>query len=291
MEAEKKRGEDRETGNRCEGSLRGVFRFADRVDVLLMFLGTIGAVGDGCSTNCLLLFASNLMNSLGYGKAHQDEHLYFMHEIEKMSLGYMILMRFVLSMINCRGEVGFFDSQEATTAEIINSISKDTSLIQEVLSEKVPIFLVHSSVFISGLAFSTYFSWRLSLAAFPLLLLLVIPGLIYGRYLLFLSQKLRDEYAEANAIVAQALGAIKTVYSFTAERRIVGSYAAVLEKAIGLGVRQGTAKGLAVGFTGLSFAIWGFLAWYGSRLVMFHGESGGRIYAAGIAFVLGGLYV
>lgn len=36
-----------------------------------------------------------------------------------------------------RQEVGFFDSQEATTAEIINSISKDTSLIQEVLSEKV----------------------------------------------------------------------------------------------------------------------------------------------------------
>lgn len=36
-----------------------------------------------------------------------------------------------------RQEVGFFDSQEATTSEIINSISKDTSLIQELLSEKV----------------------------------------------------------------------------------------------------------------------------------------------------------
>ena len=36
-----------------------------------------------------------------------------------------------------RQEVGFFDSQEATTSEVINSISKDTFLIQEVLSEKV----------------------------------------------------------------------------------------------------------------------------------------------------------
>ena len=36
-----------------------------------------------------------------------------------------------------RQEVGFFDSQETTTSEIINSISKDASLIQEVLSEKV----------------------------------------------------------------------------------------------------------------------------------------------------------
>lgn len=37
-----------------------------------------------------------------------------------------------------RQEVGFFDSQEATTADVVNSISKDTSLLQEVLSEKVP---------------------------------------------------------------------------------------------------------------------------------------------------------
>jgi len=36
-----------------------------------------------------------------------------------------------------RQEVGFYDSQEATTSEIINSISNDTSLVQEVLSEKV----------------------------------------------------------------------------------------------------------------------------------------------------------
>lgn len=49
-----------------------------------------------------------------------------------------------------RQEVGFFDSQEATTSEVINSISKDTSLIQEVLSEKVPISYTYS------IFFSTY---------------------------------------------------------------------------------------------------------------------------------------
>lgn len=148
---------------------------------------------------------------------------------------------------------------------------------------------MHSTVFVSGLVFSTYFSWRLSLVAFPLVLLLIIPGLIYGKYLVRLSHKSRGEYSKANALVAQALSAIKTVYSFTAEKSIVEKYAAILDETVKLGIRQGIAKGLAVGSTGLSFAIWGFLAWYGSRLVMNHGESGGRIYAAGISFVLGGL--
>lgn len=155
--------------------------------------------------------------------------------------------------------------------------------------QQVPLFLMHSSMFISGLIFSAYFSWRLSLVAFPLVILLIIPGLIYGKYLLYLSHKARAEYSIANSLVQQALGSIKTVYSFTAESRIVERYAAVLDRTTKMGIKQGIAKGVAVGCIGLSFAIWGFLAWYGSRLVMYHGESGGRIYAAGISFVLGGL--
>jgi ATP-binding cassette, subfamily B (MDR/TAP), member 1 len=155
--------------------------------------------------------------------------------------------------------------------------------------QQVPLFLMHSSVFISGLAFSAYFSWRLSIVAFPLVIILIIPGLIYGKYLLYLSHRTRAEYSKANSLLEQALGSIKTIYSFTAERRIIDRYAAVLDQTAKLGIKQGIAKGVAVGCIGLSFAIWAFLAWYGSRLVMYHGESGGRIYAAGISFVLGGL--
>lgn len=148
---------------------------------------------------------------------------------------------------------------------------------------------MHSSVFISGLAFSCYFSWRLSLVAFPFLALLVIPGLIYGKYLLYLANKSHQEYSKANTLVEQALSSIKTVYTFTAEKRIVRRYSAILDRTVKLGLKQGLAKGLAVGSTGLAFAIWAFLAWYGSRLVMYKGESGGRIYAAGISFILAGL--
>ncbi|KAF9611683.1 hypothetical protein IFM89_034866 [Coptis chinensis] len=131
-----------------------------------------------------------------------------------------------------RQEVAFFDSQEATTSEIINSISKDTSLIQEVLSEKVPIFLMHTSVFMSGLAFSIYFSWRLALVSLPLMILLIISGLIYGKYLIYLSKKSYKEYSKANTIVEQALSSIKTVYSFTAERRIVERYSVILDRTV-----------------------------------------------------------
>eukprot|EP00257_Ricinus_communis_P014094 XP_015571690.2 putative ABC transporter B family member 8 [Ricinus communis] len=309
MDSPKKNEIRREEGK----SVAIIFRYADWVDILLMLMGTVGAIGDGMSTNILLVFASHIMNSLGYGKTQQNQGN-FMVEVEKCSLYFVYLglavmvvafmegyswsktserqvlkIRYKYLEAVLRQEVGFFDSQEATTSEIINSISKDTSLIQEVLSEKVPIFLMHASVFISGLAFATYFSWRLSLVAYPTLLLLIIPGMIYGKYLLFLSKKSQREYSKANSIVEQALSSIKTVYSFTAEKSIIDRYSAILDKTSKLGIKQGIAKGLAVGSTGLSFAIWAFLAWYGSHLVMYKGESGGRIYAAGISFILGGL--
>nr|GMC96233.1 putative ABC transporter B family member 8 [Ipomoea batatas] len=279
-----------------------------------MCLGTLGAIGDGMSTNCLLLYVSHLFNSLGYGNNSQISNGNLMREVEKCSL-YFVLLGLAVMVVGfmegycwsktserqvlkirykyleaiLRQEVGFFDSQEATTSEITNSISKDTSLIQEVLSEKVPIFLMHTSVFISGLGFSTYFSWRLSLVAYPTIIILIIPGLIYGRYLLYLSKKSFKEYSKANGIVGQALSSIKTIYSFTAERSILERYSSILDRTIKLGMKIGIAKGLAVGSTGLSFAIWAFLAWYGSHLIMHKGESGGRIYAAGISYVLGGL--
>lgn len=148
---------------------------------------------------------------------------------------------------------------------------------------------MHTSVFITGLVFAAYFSWRLTLVALPSLLLLLIPGLIYGKYLVYLSNKSYNEYAKANSIVEQALSSIKTILSFTAETQIIKSYSEILERHKKLGLKQGLAKGLAVGSTGISFTIWAFLAWYGSRLVMHKQETGGRIYAAGISFILSGL--
>lgn len=77
----------KEGKNEAEGRekrhVNGVFLFADGVDVVLMTLGTFGAVADGCSVNCLLLFASSVMNTLGSGKA-QNKQVDFMHDVEKV---------------------------------------------------------------------------------------------------------------------------------------------------------------------------------------------------------------
>lgn len=65
-------------------SLTIIFRYADWIDYLLMLLGTFGAIGDGMSTNCLLVFASQIMNSLGDGNGNEGR-LGFMVQVEKVT--------------------------------------------------------------------------------------------------------------------------------------------------------------------------------------------------------------
>lgn len=61
-----------------------IFRFADWIDIILMVLGTVGAIGDGMSTNVALVFASKIMNSLGYGQ-HNPHSTTFKDEVQKVS--------------------------------------------------------------------------------------------------------------------------------------------------------------------------------------------------------------
>nr|CAB3504328.1 unnamed protein product [Digitaria exilis] len=65
-------------------------------------------------------------------------------------------------------------------------------------------------------------------------------------------------------------------------------FSAALEETTRLGIKQGFTKGVAIGSSGISFAIYAFSVWYGSRLVMYHGEKGGTVYAVSTAIIIGG---
>ncbi|RRT36175.1 hypothetical protein B296_00050776 [Ensete ventricosum] len=62
-----------------------------------------------------------------------------------------------------------------------------------------------------------------------------------------------------------------------------------LEDSVKLGLRQGLTKGIAVGSNSVTLAIWAFMAWYGSGIVMYHGGKRGTVFAVGNAIVTGGI--
>lgn len=124
---------------------------------------------------------------------------------------------------------------------------------------------------------------------FPLIVFLVIPGLLYGKTLVEISRKIREEHSMAVVVVEQAISSIRTVYSFVGETKTLEQYSAALERSTKLGLKQGLVKGVAIGSNGIILAIWSFICYYGSKLVMYHGAKGGTVFVVAVDLTIGGL--
>ena len=148
---------------------------------------------------------------------------------------------------------------------------------------------MNASMFIGSYIVAFALLWRLAIVGFPFVVLLVIPGFMYGRTLMGLARKMREEYNQAGTIAEQAISSIRTVYSFAGESKTISAFSEALEGSVKLGLKQGLAKGLAIGSNGIVFAIWSFMSYYGSRMVMYHGAKGGTVFAVGASLALGGL--
>ncbi|KAK8717081.1 hypothetical protein V6N13_044362 [Hibiscus sabdariffa] len=292
------------------GSIRSIFMHADGVDKWFMVAGFIGAVADGSAPPLMLYLVGHMFNKVG-GAGSASSLGLLTHNVNKVAL-YMILIacggcvgcflrycwtrtserqasrmrtRYLKAVL--RQDVGYFDLKETITAEVVTTVSNDTLIIQDVISEKVPSLIATVAVFVGCYLVSFLILWRLALVIFPFIILLVVPSLTYGRILLSLARKIRVEYNKASTVAEQAMTSIRTVYAFVGENKTTTEYSAALQGSLKLGLRQGLAKGLANGSNGIVFAVWAFIIYYGSRMVMYHGAKGGTIFTVGACIIVG----
>ncbi|CAH2045071.1 unnamed protein product [Thlaspi arvense] len=249
-------------------NIRSIFMHANRVDWMLMGLGLIGAVGDGFITPIIFFITGLLLNDLGGSFSDGT----FMNSISKKVVGllYVSCASWVLCFLEgycwtrtgerqtarmrekylravLRQDVGYFDLHVTSTSDVITSVSSDSLVVQDVLSEKLPNFLMNTSAFVASYIVAFLMMWRLTIVGFPFIVLLLIPGLMYGRALISISRKIREEYNEAGSIAEQAISMVRIVYAFGSERKMLSKFSAALQGSVKLGLRQGLAKGIALG--------------------------------------------
>lgn len=127
------------------------------------------------------------------------------------------------------------------------------------------------------------------MASLPFSLGFIIPGVGFGKLLMSQGMKMKDAYGVAGVIAEQAISSIRTVYSYVGERQTLDRFSDTLQKSTYIGVKQGFTKGLLIGSMGMVFATWAFISWVGSILVTQKGETGGRVFIAGVCIILGGM--
>lgn len=80
------------------------------------------------------------------------------------------------------------------------------------------------------------------------------------------------------------------VASFTGEKRAIENYNSKLKIAYKSMVQQGIASGLGMGvLLMITFCTYGLAMWYGSKLVIEKGFSGGNVLTVIIALMTGGM--
>ncbi|RID46314.1 hypothetical protein BRARA_I02986 [Brassica rapa] len=233
--------EDKKKMKKESVSLMGLFSAADRVDYILMFLGTFGTCVHG-GVACWMQTGER--------------------QTARLRINYL---KSILAK-----DITFFDT-EARDSNFIFHISSDTILVQDAIGDKTGHVLRYLCQFIAGFVIGFLSVWQLTLLTLAVVPLIAIAGGGYAVIMSTISKKSEAAYADAGKVAEE----VRTVYAYVGEKKAVNSYSKSLKKALKLGKRSGLAKGLGVGLTyGLLFCAWALLFWYASLLVR-HGKTNG----------------
>ncbi|KAL5839191.1 hypothetical protein ACOSQ3_011895 [Xanthoceras sorbifolium] len=285
-----------------------MFTFADRLDFVMMIVGTLGALMSGLAQPLMTVMFGDLINS--FGSATRDNVVQL---VSKVSLKFVYLaigagiagflqvscwmstgerqaarIRGLYLKTIMRQDIAFFDT-ETTTGEVIGRMSGDTILIQEAMGEKVGKFIQLMSTFICGFAIAFVKGWELAIVLLACLPAMAIAGGFMSLLMAKMSSRGQIAYAEAGNVVDQTVGAIRTVASFTGEKQATEKYNSKLRVAYAATVKQGLASGVGLGIVLLVvFSTYGLAIWYGSKLIIEKGYDGGRVINVIMAILTGG---
>ncbi|KAI6703508.1 hypothetical protein NL676_012644 [Syzygium grande] len=286
-----------------------LFVFSDCLDVVYMVVGTAAAIANGLSQPLMTIIFGQIIQT--FGSTSRD---HIAKEVSKVAVWflYLALGSMVASFLQVacwmitgerqamrirglylktilRQDIAFFDT-ETTTGEVIGRMSGDTILIQDAMGEKVGKFVQLMVTFLGGLVVAFTRGWLLSSVLLSCVPLIVIAGGAISLIMSKMTSQGQIAYAAAGNVVEQTVGAIRTVASFTGEKRAVEKYDSKLEIAYKSTVNQGLVSGIGLGVIGLIvFCTYGLAVYYGSKLIIEKGYNGGKIINIITALVTGGL--
>ncbi|KAM3387680.1 hypothetical protein ACQJBY_010493 [Aegilops geniculata] len=303
-----------------KASFLEMVRYADAHDLSLMMLGVLGSFGDGMMQPLLMLVLGDIINSYGAaGSASSAGSAFSSSAVDKFALRLLYLavavgacsflegvcwtrtaerqasrMRRLYLEAVLRQEVHFFDaapSSQSTTFGIITTISDDADTIQDFLSEKLPMVLANVTLFFGAMSVCFVFAWRLALAGLPLTFLFFVPSVVLGKRMVAAAGESRAAYESAGGIADQAVSSIRTVASYNGERQTLERFRSALARSTALGIKQGLIKGAVIGSMGAIYAVWSFMSWLASVLVIRQHAQGGHVFVAAICIVLAGISI
>jgi ABC transporter fused permease/ATP-binding protein len=182
--------------------------------------------------------------------------------------------------------MNFFSNRRV--GELNSRISADLSQIQDAITTTLAEMIRQLILLVGGLTFLVIVSPKLTLTLLLMMPILVVVGVIFGRFIRKLSRQAQDKLADSNTVVEETLQGIANVKAFVNEAYEATRYDKNLRDVVKLAVKGAKYRGLFASF--IVFCLFGAIVsviWYGSVLVSHNELTIGML----IQFVIYGVFV
>ena len=171
---------------------------------------------------------------------------------------------------------GFFDRTKS--GELVSRLSADTTQLKSAFGASASIALRNLFLFSGATVMMVLTSPKLSLLVLAAIPFIVLPLLFSGRSVRKRSRAAQDKLAETSAYAVEAMGAVRTMQAFGAEKNTAQKYAQAAEEAYGAARDATRSRGIlsAVAMFLVSASVVAVL-WYGAQDVVSGAMSGGRL--------------
>ena len=151
----------------------------------------------------------------------------------------------------------FFETTQ--TGEVLSRLTTDTTLVQTVVGSSLSMGLRNVVMGAGALIALVVTNPWVMTQVLGILVLVVLPGLYFGRRVRRLSRASQDRVADSSAIAAEVLNAIPVVQGYVQERREAARFATATESAFATALRRTRVRAFLVGF--IITATFGALLW------------------------------
>uniref|UniRef100_A0A672J0P2 ATP-binding cassette, sub-family B (MDR/TAP), member 4 n=1 Tax=Salarias fasciatus TaxID=181472 RepID=A0A672J0P2_SALFA len=253
-----------------------VFRFADGVDILMIIVGTLMAMGHGVVLPLMCIVFGDMTDSFVMDAGSQMDPSELNKQSAVLIVAYLQVSLWTLAAGRqvrrirtlffhriMQQDIGWFDINE--TGELNTRLTDDIYKIQEGIGDKVGMLIQGFTTFIASFVIGFIKGWKLTLV-----ILAVSPVLaISAQVLTSFTSKEQAAYAKAGAVAEEVLSAVRTVFAFSGQEKEIQRYHKNLEDAKNMGIKKAISANIAMGFTFMMIYISYALAfWYGSTLIL-----------------------
>ncbi|CAO2165134.1 unnamed protein product [Urochloa humidicola] len=150
-------------------------------------------------------------------------------------------------------DINWFDKPEHSSGLIGARLSTSAIIVKQLVGDNLALNVQTLSTIVSGLTIAMVANWKLALIITVVAPLMGLQAYAQMLFLNGLNKNAKVKYEEASQVATDAVGGIRTVASFCAEKNVMETYEKKCESPLRKGIREGVAGGLGFGFSFLAF--------------------------------------